>query len=230
MITLTKDNRYIAELIQWDSAGLCRLKGEVEKIEKPYNHFHIFFKGEERYYPIHEKSVEEFNKINPQPQKTAHEIASEGIQKLQTDNLSNDYYYGDIVELVTKQEPNEVISVQSSHANTVYLVAPQQQTCTCKGFQYRHHCKHLHQVNGQQLAKIASDYGYEVSISENSFSIYEWKFGKRQFLLNINFDKDSKTYWYRPNQNFSNPVEAFKKWAIANYKKPKLSKRIKLAS
>jgi hypothetical protein len=62
MITLNNSPDYIRELIQWDSAGLARVKqSQIERVEKPYNHFHIYFVGNDRPYPIHEKSVEEFN-------------------------------------------------------------------------------------------------------------------------------------------------------------------------
>lgn len=195
MVALTSDTQYLAGLIEWDSFGLVKVTGSVTKIEKPFDHFHIYF-DQGKPYPIHEKSVQEYQEHNPQPQPTT----------------------------------NKVISIPSSTSNLVYFVDPELQTCTCQGFKYRGYCKHLRQVNLEALVKLAGDYGYEASVMETQILIYEYKYAKMQSVLNINFDQNTKTYWYKPNQNFGNPVNAFKAWLKANYKSPKLSQRIKLAS
>lgn len=210
MITLNQTQKEsVSRVLTWDNYGnQGYAPSDIIGVEKKEDFY--CFKTSFGMHPIHKETYQEY--------KSAIESNQPKVE-----NKPEPVKYA-------SEEPNEVIPIASSNSNTVYLVAPQQQTCTCKGFQYRHHCKHLHQINGEQLAKIAKDYGYEVAILENSYSVVERKYGKTAPVLSINLDKNTKTYWYRPSQNFSTPAEAFKTWAKRNYKQPKLSRLIKLGA
>ena len=231
MVALTDKQKITAsKVLTYDEFGMHQYKpSDIISVEIKEDFFH--FKVTGGMHPIHRETFNQYKVNFPELEEKPVEQPRQMV--------SNDEYYGDLVDLIpTKQvtvtaiadEPNEVIPVASSSGNAVYLVAPQQQTCTCKGFQYRVQCKHLNQINLEALTKIASDYGYEVSELNKSFSIYQYKYGKRDVVLHINFDKNNNCYWYRPNQAFGNPVNAFETWAKANYKTPKASKRIRLAS
>ena len=54
---------FIKSLIEWDSSGLMTVDSPVFKIEKPYDHYHIYFQDQEKYYPIHEDDLKEFQHI-----------------------------------------------------------------------------------------------------------------------------------------------------------------------
>jgi len=122
-----------------------------------------------------------------------------------------------------KEDSNEVIPIQSDSTDEVYLVAPQQQTCTCKGNQNRGYCKHLFSVNKDKLQSVAKDYGYDVGFlaERKYYFLYFKKYGKMETVLDIRFDVSKKAYWYKINQYFDNPVDCLRAWLQANYKQPK---------
>lgn len=77
----------------------------------------------------------------------------------------------------------------------------------------------------KELEVLAKDYGFQVQKVESRFVVFHTPNFRYTPVLWINEDKTTNTYWYRPNQNFPSPIEAFKYWAIKNYKKPLIKKK-----
>jgi hypothetical protein len=229
MITLTENQKLIAsKVLTWDTYSRILYKPEDIIGVKEFSDGMWHFLTRQGLHPIHKETFFDYKTNFPEFDKPVTQQYA-----------SNDFYYGDLVEntAVTPDDINQVIPVASSTSNTVYLVAPQQQSCTCKGFQYRHHCKHLHQVNLENLVKTGKKYGFEVSenkIHTGSFNIYKksllrlGRLGQKELLITLYFDKTKNCYWYRRNQLFNNPVYCFEAWAKANYKTPKPAYQIKI--
>jgi hypothetical protein len=240
MITLTENQKRVAsKVLTWDTYSKILYKPEDLIGVKEFSDGMWHFLTRQGLHPIHKETFFDYKANFPEFNQQFNQPVTQPVTKPQY--VSNDSYYGDLVDLVPDTaiaDANQVIPVASSSSNTVYLVAPQQQSCTCKGFQYRHHCKHLHQVNKENLVKTAEKYGFEVSenkIHTGSFNIYKknqrnrlGRLGQKELLTTIYFDKTNNCYWYRRNQLFNNPVHCFEAWAKNNYKQIKPAYQLKV--